>query len=131
MNAASPTPGKLPPTSVIIAIAMVCHAANRAYCQTLGDNSQPDWYEAPKWQIESAINGVEFHILNPAAGPAGSHENWLREKERDGWKYGLVKDPEKKEHPCFMPFHELPPEQQRKDVLFTSIVHALYHRLIS
>jgi hypothetical protein len=29
-------------------IAKVCHETNRAYCETLGDNSQPPWEEAPE-----------------------------------------------------------------------------------
>jgi hypothetical protein len=35
-------------------VARVCHEANRAYCQTLGDNSQPAWDDAPEWQKDSA-----------------------------------------------------------------------------
>lgn len=106
-------------------IAAVCHEANRSYCRMLGDDSQPPWESAPDWQRESAINGVRFHVANPSAGPEASHEAWLAEKEATGWKYGPVKDPDKKEHPCFVPFNELPIEQQRKDVLFRSVVHSL------
>lgn len=29
-------------------IAQACHAVNRAYCQALGDFSQPVWNEAPQ-----------------------------------------------------------------------------------
>lgn len=105
-------------------IAAVCHEANRVYCASLGE-SQPPWSEAPPWLTESVINGVEFHLKNPDAGDAASHENWLRYKELDGWKYGVVKDPEKREHPCMVPFDALPIEQQRKDRLFRAIVHAL------
>jgi hypothetical protein len=36
-----------------------------------------------------------------------------------------VKDPEKKEHPCFVPYESLPAEQQAKDHLFKGIVAAL------
>jgi len=36
-----------------------------------------------------------------------------------------VKDPEKKQHPCFVPYDELPIQQRRKDALFVSIVRAL------
>jgi hypothetical protein len=106
-------------------IARVCHEANRVYCQELGDNSQPPWENAPRWQIESAINGVQFHLDNPNAGPSGSHENWLKVKEAEGWKYGPIKDADKKEHPCFVPYDQLPLEQRLKDSVFTSIVHAL------
>lgn len=106
------------------AIARVCHEANRAYCQTLGDDSQAPWDSAPEWQRESSRNGVVFHLENLDASASASHENWLRVKERDGWKYGPVKDVERKEHPCCVPFDQLPVEQRRKDYLFRAIVHA-------
>jgi hypothetical protein len=107
------------------AIAMVCHETNRAYCQAIGDFSQPTWADAPAWQTQSAIRGVQFHLANPEALPSASHESWLAEKEATGWKYGPVKNPETKEHPCFVPFDQLPPEQQAKDKLFKAIVDAL------
>lgn len=106
-------------------IAKVCHEANRGYCKALGDDSQLPWDEAPQWAKTSAINGVRFHLDNPNAGPSGSHENWLKEKEKEGWKYGEIKDPEKKEHPCFVPYDQLPKEQQAKDYIFVSIVKTL------
>ena len=106
-------------------IAKTCHEVNRAYCKSIGDDSQLSWEDAPDWQKQSAVNGVRFHIDNPNAGPSASHESWLAEKERDGWKYGPVKNPEAKEHPCFVPYAELPNEQQAKDALFISVVHAL------
>ena len=37
---------------------------------------------------------------------------------------GPVKDPEKKEHPCFLPYDELPLSQRIKDYLFTAVVEA-------
>ena len=106
-------------------IAEVCHETNRAYCATFGDFSQPPWASAPEWQRHSAIKGVHFHLANPQASPAASHESWLEEKRRDGWKYGPVKNPEAKEHPCFVPFTGLPPQQQAKDKLFKGVVDAL------
>jgi hypothetical protein len=106
-------------------VAKICHEANKALCQTQGDHSQPTWEEAPQWQVDSAINGVQFHLDNPDAGTDDSHKSWLAEKEAAGWKYGAVKDPEKKEHPCFVPYEELPAEQQAKDYLFRGIIHAL------
>jgi cytochrome c1 len=111
--------------SRISKIASVCHEANRAYCETLGDMSQPKWADAPVWQVESAENGVVFHLNNPSAGDAASHENWMRQKSADGWIYGPVKDVEAKQHPCMVPFDQLPPEQQAKDRLFRAIVRAL------
>jgi hypothetical protein len=106
-------------------IAKVCHEINRAYCQALGDMSQPSWEDAPEWQRDSAVNGVNFHIANPDVPASASHDNWLTQKVALGWVYGAVKNPEAKEHPCIVPFAELPAEQQAKDFLFQAVVHQL------
>lgn len=106
-------------------IASICHEANRAYCFSLGDFSQPNWPSCPDWQHESAIDGVRFHLHNPEAGPSASHDNWLRLKESEGWQYGPEKDPEKKLHPCMVPYEQLPIEQRTKDYLFSAIVDTL------
>lgn len=105
-------------------IAKVCHEANRAYCETLGDASQPRWEDAPEWQRLSAIKGVQHAVENPHAPPSASHDSWLEEKRATGWKYGPVKDPERKEHPCFVPYDELPIEQRRKDAIFVAVARA-------
>ena len=106
-------------------IARLAHEANRAYCQSIGDESQLPWDETPKWQRSSAILGVRG-VLESGNGPRESHESWLAEKERTGWKYGPVKDPKKKEHPCFIPYDKLPPEQKVKDSIFVSTVRAVW-----
>lgn len=111
--------------NLVMYAAQVAHETNRAWCEALGDTSQPTWDEAPDWQRESAIAGMEFHIANPNAGDSASHDSWMKQKLDDGWKYGKVKDPEKKTHPCLVPFEMLPQEQQIKDTLFRSVAHAI------
>lgn len=106
-------------------IARVCHAANKAYCEALGDMSQKSWNEAAPWQRESAIKGVRFALSNPAAPASAQHDSWLRDKREAGWKFGPAKDETKKEHPCCVEYSELPIEQQKKDALFKAIVNAL------
>lgn len=106
-------------------IARICHEVNRAYCQALGDTSQPVWEEAPEWQKESALAGVSFHLSHPEAGADASHANWVAQKLEEGWTRGDVKDPARKQHPCMVPFVDLPVEQQAKDFIFRAIVHAL------
>lgn len=102
-------------------IAQVCHNINRAYCISIGDNSQPTWEEAPEWQKSSAINGVRFHMENDTT-PEMSHESWLKQKLAEGWVYGKEKNPELKTHPCIMRYDELPKYQRTKDHLFKATV---------
>ncbi len=114
----------------VVSIAEVCHQANKAYCRTIGDYSQPDWTIAPEWQHESAKKGVVFHLEQLRGGtnpsPAASHESWLAEKAADGWQYGEEKDPVAKTHPCFVPYDQLPAAQRRKDYIFGAIVRAFF-----
>jgi RyR domain len=105
-------------------IAQVCHEVNRAYCEAIGDMSQPSWEDAPAWQRTSARMGVDLHMSGDF-GPEASHISWMKQKVDEGWKYGSVKDPDKKEHLCIVPFSELPTEQQAKDYIFRAIVHSL------
>lgn len=107
----------------IEAAARAAHEANRAYCIALGDDSQPAWDDAPDWQRTSALNGVRGVIAGNT--PAQSHASWLAEKEATGWKYGPVKDPEKKEHPCMVPYAELPAAQREKDHIFVGVCRVL------
>ena len=105
-------------------IARICHEVNRAYCAGLGDHSQPAWDDAPQWQRESAMNGVRHIINHPDTTPEDSHRHWMAEKVATGWTYGPVKDPDLKQHPCMVPYNDLPPEQRMKDHLFIDVVRA-------
>lgn len=106
-------------------VAKAAHEINRAYCQSVGDDSQVLWDEAPEWQKQSAISGVKLH-KDGNHGPEVSHQAWMQEKLDDGWVYGEVKDPEKKTHPCLVPFDKLPVEQQSKDYIFRAVVRVCY-----
>jgi hypothetical protein len=109
----------------IEAIAKVCHEANRAWCESNGDNSQKPWDQAEGWQRISAIAGVEFALANPDAPDSAQHDAWVADKLREGWKFGEMKDAVAKTHPCIVPFENLPRHQQAKDKLFKAVVRSL------
>lgn len=104
------------------AAARAAHEVNRAYCEALGDFSQESWELAPQWQRDSAVLGAKLHLDNPRAGPAASHESWMAQKVADGWVYGPEKRPDLKQHPCMVPFGDLPTSQQAKDFIFRAVV---------
>ena len=104
------------------AIARLCHEVNKAYCEAIGDHSQVSWEEAHDWQKNSAIQGVLWVMKNPDTTPEDTHKNWMKDKLKEGWVYAPVKDVEKKEHPCMVPYEELPLEQKVKDYLFRAVV---------
>jgi hypothetical protein len=111
-------------------IAKICHQANKALCETIGDYSQQNWEDAPEWQKQSAISGVLFHLGGNHA-PMDSHNKWMQDKIADGWIFGELKSAELKTHPCLKPFVELEPENQMKDFLFSAIVKSFKQMLNS
>ena len=110
-------------------VAEVAHEANKAYCKSIGDDSQLPWGKAPKWQKDSAINGVIFTMKNLNATPEDSHRNWFKQKKAEGWVFGDLKDESLKTHPCMVDYNELPLNQITKDYIYQAIVKTLVLRL--
>lgn len=106
-------------------IAKICHEANKAYCESFGDFSQPKWEESPEWQKQSYINGVMTLLSYPSKTPKELHDNWMEYKKKEGWKYGKEKNFKEKTHPCLVEYEDLPQDQKVKDYLFRAIVLAL------
>jgi len=104
-------------------ICIVAYAANRAWCIVNEDHSNPDWNEITDEKKANYRNGVKFHLIGPVKDASASHENWMQDKKRNGWTYGLVKNGVKKTHPCMLQFELLPPEQKIKDAIFAAIVY--------
>lgn len=105
------------------AAAQAAHEANRAYCEALGDHSQLLWSAASDEQRESAREGVQNVLAG--ASPRASHQAWWERKHREGWTYGVLKDPILRTHPCCVPFDALPQELRMKDAIFVRVAGAL------
>ena len=43
------------------------------------------------------------------------HEVWSKNRMSEGWVYGPVRDDEKRENPCLVPYEELPEEEKAYD----------------
>ena len=107
----------------IQACAQAAHDANRAYCQVIGDHKQVPWDQAAPWQRAACIKGVTGVLKGNT--PEQSHEAWVKDQKAGGWKHGPVKDAYRKEHPCILPYKQLPAEQRAKDSLYIAVVSAM------
>jgi 1,4-alpha-glucan branching enzyme len=81
-------------------IAAIAYSINVAYCASMGDE-QLSWNDAPEGIKKGIEAGVEFHLNNPNTTPEQSHEEWLKDKEQNGWVYGETKDLANKTHLIF------------------------------
>lgn len=102
--------------------AELCHQANRAFCQYIGDNSHPDWENAEPWQVSSAIEGVNVFLKGGVSTPEDQWKAWKAHKISEGWVYGDIKNVDLRQHPCIVDTYDQLPEDQRfKDELFQTI----------
>lgn len=106
-------------------IAQVCHEAIRAYCASIGDYSYPTWDMAAEW-LESSTTAIVSLVLSGSEVTSEKcHEKWLSFMGSSGWKFGMLKAPEKLEHDAMMPFPKLSEKERIKYDLLISIVQAL------
>lgn len=95
-------------------LVLAIHEANKEIQQQTGEIIP----QLSEHLTKSILDGVYFVLDNPNCTPEQQHNNWVHFKRADGWKYGPEKDFERKEHPCLVPYRELPDVQQRKDNVF-------------
>jgi hypothetical protein len=44
-----------------------------------------------------------------------AHDIWARQRLADGWHFGPKRNDQKKEHPCLVPYEELPDSEKAYD----------------
>lgn len=65
---------------------------------------------------------------------ANAHDHWAQQRLSEGWRLGPNRDDAKKEHPCLVPYDELPDsekEYDRKSAMETiKSIQALGYRIV-
>ncbi|MBW3540294.1 MAG: Ryanodine receptor Ryr [Planctomycetes bacterium] len=44
-----------------------------------------------------------------------NHDVWARQRLKDGWSFGPVRNDDRKEHPCLVPYADLPESEKDYD----------------
>lgn len=44
-----------------------------------------------------------------------AHEVWARQRSAEGWRYGPERNDTRKEHPCLVPYEQLPESEKEYD----------------
>jgi hypothetical protein len=45
------------------------------------------------------------------------HEVWAQKRISEGWKYGTARNDDRKEHPCLVPYENLPEDERAYDLV--------------
>lgn len=105
-------------------LAELAHEATRALQAIHGDDAPSLPWACETGHVKATcLDGIRR--ARAGETPEQHHEAWCEYKRARGWTYGPVKDAEAKTHPCLVPFGDLPPHQQAKDLVFLAIVRAM------
>jgi hypothetical protein len=44
-----------------------------------------------------------------------AHENWVKQRTSEGWRYGPKRDDARNEHPCLVPYEQLSESEKEYD----------------
>ena len=102
------------------------HALRREIARMFGDGSvAPDWEESPGWMHADSERGALALLAQPDKTAREEHDRWMAAKAAGGWSYGPVRDDARKLHPSMVPFGELPPGEQLKDIVTVALTREL------
>jgi hypothetical protein len=82
--------------------------------QTVGSRGTIVSYEPKPVDTQHVV--LPPHILRLTEALArNAHEVWARQRLADGWRYGASRDDVRKEHPCLVPYDDLPESEKQYD----------------
>jgi hypothetical protein len=107
-------------------IAATVHEAIRAL--QLGMNEpevSPAWENLSNDQRVAVAKDVLYVLETPNVSAEMIHKNWMKQKIKDGWSYGKLKNTELKFHPSIVAFNALSDFEKTKDYLVLSIATSM------
>lgn len=71
--------------------------------------------------VPQPIDTTDVELNEDVAGlisrlAANAHEIWARQRMDDGWSYGPRRDDTAREHPCLVPYDDLPESEKVYDL---------------
>lgn len=114
--------------SKIYNVCKLCHDKNNALMIANGETPRGDWESLDQADKDLTYKSVKRIIDDPTITAKEIHDEWVTNKELDGWVYGPVKDVDNKTHPLMIPFDDMSDIDKEKDQSFINIVNTYFQK---
>lgn len=105
-------------------IAQECHLKNDELMLANGEvPNSTSWHEMDDHMKDMNIKSVKKALLNPNLTAKDMHDEWMKNKIADGWRYGITKDADQKTHPLIIDFDKMNDIDKLKDQIFIDVVN--------
>lgn len=106
-------------------LARICYESARVYAMTTGDNHHRRFANLEPAHQDALVEGVQFHLNDPTAGPEKAHEARVEKLKAKGWRWGPVKAEEDKQTPLIALYDDLPMDRRVKYTIFAILACSL------
>ena len=108
----------------MVEVAKECHIANNNLMVANSEIPNPvDWNDLDTHTKHMNIESVKKIYDNPNITAKDIHDEWMKNKIKDGWKYGDVKDANLKTHHLIIDFDQMNDIDKMKDQIFIDVVN--------
>lgn len=94
-------------------LARICHEAHLALRIGLNKSADDAHFDAlPQWRKDLVIG--EVRMIREGRSHAEVHQAWADQLREQGWRWGIYRDVQLKQHPNLVPYDQLPVAEQAK-----------------
>lgn len=112
----------------IDALSRESHRAISDFRVSIGEDALPPWAPSTAEEIGQKRSGIEAALSGVT--PEQQWREWSAMRREQGWKYGPVRDPVKKEHPSLVDdYSMLSPAERQKDEVYGEAIRAAAAKL--
>jgi len=107
---------------IVIFISKLAHNAMADNCLQNYNINVPLWDDLPEDNRIAAFNLTAYTYDHPDITDKELHDEWVKTKLNDGWKYGIKLDNDKKENPNIVEYENIPLHFRISSNIFRNVI---------
>jgi len=113
---------KIGVAKILLFISKLAHNAMADNCLQNYNINIPLWDELPEDNRFVVVNLTAYIYAHPDITDKELHDNWVKDRLNDGWRYGIKLDNDKKENPNIVEYENIPLHFRISSNIFRNVI---------